>query len=136
MPSDGQAVGTLVTGNSLVDDLPPAEVNRVVAQALAEDLPWGDLTSDHLIPADQLGVGRIEGRQPGVLAGLAVAKAVFLQLDPALTFAGHVSDGEPVHAGQSIATVAGSLRSLLQGERVALNFLQRLSGIATSTNHY
>ena len=125
-----------MAGNSVGFDLPLAEVNRVVAQALAEDLPWGDLTSDHLIPADQRGVGRIEGRQPGVLAGLAVARAVFAQVDPSLEFAEYCADGEQLRAGQTIATVAGSLRSLLQGERVALNFLQRLSGIATATNRY
>lgn len=116
--------------------LPRAEVASVVARALAEDLPWGDLTSDAVIPADQPGIGRIEARRDGVLAGLPVAVEVFHQVDPALGVEAQVEDGARLAPGQVIATVRGSLRSLLKGERVALNFLQRLSGIATATNAY
>lgn len=117
-------------------ELPSAEVDRIVAQALAEDLPWGDVTSDNLIPSDQPGVGRIEAREPGVLAGLAVARTVFAQVDPSLRFEARVGDGARLEPGQVVANVSGSLRSLLRGERVALNFLQRLSGIATITDRY
>ncbi len=117
-------------------ELPLAEVERIVRQALAEDLPWGDVTSDSLIPGDQLGIGRIEAREPGVLAGLPVARAVFAQLDSALDFEAGVEDGARLQAGQVIAQVRGPLRSLLRGERVALNFLQRMSGIATLTDRY
>lgn len=116
--------------------LPPAEVQAVVARALAEDLPWGDISSDGVIPADQPGIGRIEARRNGVLAGLPVAVEVFRQVDPALRFEARLPDGSRLAPGQPIATIRGSLRSLLKGERVALNFLQRLSGIATVTNAY
>jgi nicotinate-nucleotide pyrophosphorylase (carboxylating) len=116
--------------------VPIAEVERIVGQALAEDLPWGDVTSDHLIPLDQPGVGRIEARQAGVLAGLPIASLVFRQVDPTLNFEAHCADGIRLQPGERIATITGSLRSLLRGERVALNFLQRLSGIATATDWY
>ncbi len=117
-------------------ELPSAEVDRIVTRALAEDLPWGDVTSDNLIPDDQPGVGRIEARAPGVLAGLPVARTLFAQVDPSLHFEARVDDGARVEPGQVVANVSGSLRSLLRGERVALNFLQRLSGIATITDRY
>ncbi|HEX5417502.1 MAG TPA: carboxylating nicotinate-nucleotide diphosphorylase, partial [Chloroflexota bacterium] len=116
--------------------LNPAEVSRVVAQALAEDLPWGDVTSDNLIPAGQPGVGRIEARQPGVLAGLGVAREVFAQVDPSLEFVERQEDGARLAPGERVAEIRGSLRSLLRGERVALNLLQRMSGVATVTARY
>jgi nicotinate-nucleotide pyrophosphorylase (carboxylating) len=116
--------------------LPQVEVRRVVAQALAEDLPWGDVTSDNLIPADQFGAGRLEARQSGILAGLPLALETFAQIDPELQLETRESDGAELEPGQIIAIVRGSIRSLLRAERVALNFLQRLSGVATSTSHY
>lgn len=117
---------------------PPAaaEVTRVVAQALAEDLPWGDVTSDNLIPVDQRGIGRIEARQAGVLAGLALARTTFEQVDPSLEFVSRLVDGARLAPGDRVAEIRGSLRSLLRGERVALNLLQRLSGVATTTARY
>lgn len=117
-------------------ELPAAEVNRIVALALAEDVPWGDVTSDNLIPLDQEGIGRIEARERGVVAGLPIARAVFTQVDPSLRFVSHVKDGTHVSPAQVVADVRGSLRSILRGERVALNFLQRLSGIATTTSRF
>ena len=116
--------------------LPLSEVRRVVANALAEDLPWGDVTSDNLIPTDQPGVAQVEARQTGIIAGLPVAQIVFEQVDPRLTFVAQCADGTRVESGDIIARVTGSLRSLLRAERVALNFLQRLSGIATQTDRY
>ncbi len=117
-------------------ELPSAEVDRIVRLAIAEDMPWGDVTSDNLIPGDQLGVGRVEARERGILAGLPVARAVFAQVDPSLQFIAHAVEGARLERGQIVAEVRGSLRSLLRGERVALNFLQRLGGIATITNRY
>jgi len=117
-------------------DLPMTAVADLVARALAEDIPWGDVTSDNLIPVAQQGVGRIEARQNGILAGLPVARAVFAQVDPGLEFEPRLSDGMTLQPGQIVATVRGSLRTLLRGERVALNLLQRLSGIATVTDRY
>jgi nicotinate-nucleotide pyrophosphorylase (carboxylating) len=117
-------------------DLPESEVRRAVAQALAEDLAWGDVTSDNLIPVNQLGTARIEARQSGVLAGLPIALETFAQVDPSLQVETRTSDGARLEPGQVIALIRGSLRSLLRGERVALNFLQRLSGVATATSRY
>ncbi|HLZ10822.1 MAG TPA: carboxylating nicotinate-nucleotide diphosphorylase [Chloroflexota bacterium] len=116
--------------------LAPEEVRKAVARALAEDLPWGDVTTDNLIPYGQAGVGRLEARQSGILAGLPLALETFAQLDPDLRIETQVSDGTRLAPGQIIALVRGSLRSLLRGERVALNFLQRLSGVATSTDGF
>ncbi|HVB97603.1 MAG TPA: carboxylating nicotinate-nucleotide diphosphorylase [Chloroflexota bacterium] len=117
-------------------DLPMTAVADLVARALAEDIPWGDVTSENLIPVAQQGVGRIEARQNGILAGLPVARAVFAQVDPGLEFEPRLSDGMTLQPGQIVATLRGSLRTLLRGERVALNLLQRLSGIATVTDRY
>jgi nicotinate-nucleotide pyrophosphorylase (carboxylating) len=119
-----------------VTGVPAAEIERLVATALHEDLPWGDVTSEVLIPLGQVGTGRIEARQAGILAGLPVTREVFRQVDPTLTFEAKCDDGSWLSPGQVIATIEGSLRSLLAGERVALNYLQRLSGIATSTDRY
>lgn len=117
-------------------DLPITAVDEIVTRALAEDIPWGDVTSDNLIPVAQQGVGRIEARQNGILAGLPVARAVFAQVDPGLEFEPYTSDGLALQPGQIVATLRGSVRTLLRGERVALNLLQRLSGIATITDRY
>jgi len=116
--------------------LNPAEVQRIVAQALAEDLPWGDVTSDNLIPPDQLGRARIEARQRGVLAGLPVAAIVFAQVDPTVEFVARLDDGASLQPGERIAEIRGPLRSLLRGERVALNLLQRMGGVASITARF
>jgi nicotinate-nucleotide pyrophosphorylase (carboxylating) len=115
-------------------DPPISAVREAVARALAEDLGvLGDLTSTALIPADAVGVGHFAARRPGVLAGSATAGEVFAQLDPAVSVTWAVADGDRLSAGQRIGTVAGPLRSILTGERSALNFLGHLSGIATLT---
>jgi nicotinate-nucleotide pyrophosphorylase (carboxylating) len=116
--------------------VPATEIERLVTAGLREDLPWGDVTSDVLIPSDQLGTGRIEARHAGVLAGLPVAREVFRQVDSTLSFESKCQDGARLSPRLVIATIEGPLRSLLAGERVALNFLQRLSGIATLTDRY
>ncbi len=115
-------------------DPPISAVREAVARALAEDLGvLGDLTSTALIPAEALGVGHFVARRPGVLAGTAVAAEVFAQLDPAVSVTWAAADGDGLSAGQRIGTVTGPLRSVLTGERSALNFLGHLSGIATLT---
>ncbi len=115
-------------------DPPVTAVRDAVGRALAEDLGvLGDLTSTALIPADAVGTGHFVARAPGVLAGTAAATEVFAQLDPAVTVAWAASDGHPLTAGQRLARVHGPLRSVLTGERSALNFLGHLSGIATLT---
>jgi nicotinate-nucleotide pyrophosphorylase (carboxylating) len=111
-------------------------VTEIVKRALEEDLGAGDLTSSALFtPADR-GRGEIIARQEGIIAGLPVAGLAFQMIPPGCTFTPLVTDGSQVAAGQRVARVEGSLVALLGAERVALNFLQRLSGIATMTSRY
>ena len=118
-------------------DPPISAVREAVTRALAEDLGvLGDLTSTALIPADASGTAHFVARRAGVLAGITVATEVFAQLDPAVTVTWVAADGDRLSAGQRVGTVSGSLRSLLTGERSALNFLGHLSGIATVTAAY
>jgi len=116
--------------------LTPALLTRVVGAALEEDAPWGDLTSTALLPADATATADLVAREPGVLAGGDVFAAAFTLTDPSTVVDLHVADGDAFAAGDVLATVTGSARSLLTAERVALNFTQRLSGIATLTAAY
>jgi nicotinate-nucleotide pyrophosphorylase (carboxylating) len=117
--------------------LSPLLVERAVAAALEEDLgAVGDLTTDAIVPAEAYGEAAIVARQAGVIAGLDLAEAAFKALDPDISFVGVVKDGGAVDSGGTIATVAGKTRALLTAERTALNFLGRLSGIATLTAAY
>jgi quinolinate synthase len=104
--------------------------------AIAEDLGPGDATSESTLPADLLLQGRIVAKEAGVVAGLPVVAAVFREVDPSLRFVAHVSDGAEVVPGELVAEVSGPARSLLAAERIALNFLQRLSGVATLTRRF
>jgi nicotinate-nucleotide pyrophosphorylase (carboxylating) len=113
--------------------LPVDAVRRAVAEALAEDDAWRDVTTAALVPPDQQGRAVIIAKASGVLAGLPVVEAVFHALDPSLTFELAVADGARLSPGQVVARVAGALSPILRGERVALNFLQRMSGVATHT---
>lgn len=115
--------------------LPDAE-RATIAAALAEDAagaPAGDVTSRRLVPPDAHGAAEIRAKAAGVLAGLAVAAEVLHQVDPDVRFAASAADGDRVTPGTVVARAEGRLASLLAGERVALNFLQRMSGIATLT---
>ena len=114
----------------------PAWLREMVRRALAEDLGPGDVTSQACLPADLVGRARIEAREAGVMSGLAVAEEVFRQLSAAVSFRALVAEGETFPAGARLAELEGPVRDLLAGERVALNFLQRLSGIATLTRRY
>ena len=116
--------------------LTSALLTRVVGAALEEDAPWGDLTSTALLPADATATADLVAREPGVLAGGDVFAEAFMLTDPATVVDLHVADGDAFAAGDVLATVTGSARSLLTAERVALNFTQRLSGIATLTAAY
>lgn len=112
-------------------------IRRAATRAIAEDLgDRGDLTSIATVPADRDGAADFTVRRGGVIAGLDVAREVFRQVDPRVTFAAMAADGDQVDAGDVIATVEGSLRSILTAERTALNFLGHLSGIATQTRAY
>ena len=116
--------------------LPRQELRRIVETALAEDLAWGDATVDAIIPADLKARGTIVAREDGVLAGIEVASEVFRTVDSSVQFQPLAADGDEVHRGQELASVRGSAAGILSSERVALNFLQRLSGVSSLTSRY
>lgn len=111
-------------------------VDRIILQALEEDLGAGDLTTDGIIGPEVYGTAVLETREPIVLAGLDVFKRSFTILDSKLEFETYCSDGEKAPKGRIIARVTGAMRTILKGERTALNFIQRMSGIATMTQKY
>jgi nicotinate-nucleotide pyrophosphorylase (carboxylating) len=114
--------------------LPRPLIEPLVQAALVEDLGRaGDVTTDAIVPADAVAKAAIVARQPGVIAGLDLAALAFELTDPRMRFEARVTDGVFVSAGDELAVIAGPARALLTGERVALNFLGRLSGIATAT---
>lgn len=112
-------------------------LKKTVAEALTEDLGLaGDVTSQAIMPENLLGEAVIVAKQPGVVAGLFVAEAVFHALDADTDFDARVEDGDEVEPDQIVARLSGNLLSILSCERVALNFLAHLSGIATVTREY
>ena len=111
-------------------------LKKLVEHALFEDLGPGDVTSEATISPESLSIAAMLAKQDLVLAGLDVARAVFLYLDPDIQFTPFAHDGERVKAGTEIAKLSGNTRALLAAERVALNLLQHLSGIATLTAKY
>ncbi|MHB0879004.1 MAG: carboxylating nicotinate-nucleotide diphosphorylase [Anaerolineae bacterium] len=111
-------------------------MDAVVRRALAEDIGDGDFTSLWTIPANARATATFLAKQSGVVAGLDVVRSVFAQVDATCTVAFSVGDGDTVASGQRFGSVAGPARALLSGERTALNFLQRMSGIATATRAY
>jgi nicotinate-nucleotide pyrophosphorylase (carboxylating) len=117
-------------------DMGWSQIERIVDAALAEDLGQGDITTDTLVPADQVIGSFIVSRGEGVLAGIGVALAVFERVDRAVEFRELLSDGSKIGAGARLAEVRGRAAAILGAERVALNFVQRLSGIATLTARY
>ncbi len=116
--------------------LTAATLARVVGAALEEDAPWGDLTSSVLLPADASAIADLVAREPGVFSGGEVFAAAFSLTDEGLAVDVHVGDGDSFAPGDVLASVSGSARSILTAERVALNFTQRMSGIATLTASY
>lgn len=110
-------------------------VRQDVADALAEDIGDGDITAA-LVPAERVAHARVISREHGVICGRAWVDEVFRQLDPAVAVTWHVTDGEPVIPDRLLFELKGPARSLLTGERTALNFLQLLSGVATRCRHY
>lgn len=114
--------------------LPRPTIEPIVAAALREDLSHaGDLTTDAIVPADATATVRLVSREPGVVAGLPVAQLAWELLDPSVRLDVHLPDGSRVAPGDAIAAITGPARALLTGERVALNFLGHLSGVATGT---
>jgi nicotinate-nucleotide pyrophosphorylase (carboxylating) len=110
-------------------------LDELIKQALAEDIGSGDHTSLSTIPATATGKAQLLIKADGVVAGIEVARKVFEILDPSLQFTPLMIDGTKVTDGDIVFTLSGSSRSILTGERLALNFMQRLSGIATATRH-
>jgi nicotinate-nucleotide pyrophosphorylase (carboxylating) len=112
------------------------ELQRKIEEWLQEDIGFGDITTLSTIPEEEQGVGILYAKEAGMIAGLPIAGQVFATVDPSLAFKQTVEEGAVVEKGQKIAEVSGSVRSILSGERLALNLLQRLSGIATRTQAY
>jgi nicotinate-nucleotide pyrophosphorylase (carboxylating) len=111
-------------------------LKNLIESALSEDLGEGDVTSEAIIPADASATAEIKAKQDLVLAGIDVAREVFHHLDPSIKFEQLAKDGDKIKTGAVLARVSGKTRVLLAGERVALNVLQHLSGIATLTARY
>jgi len=112
------------------------KAEELVDHALAEDWAWGDVTTQALIPAEAEGKASFIAKSAGVVAGIEVVHLVFSRVDPSLKFRALLRDGDKLQHGTEIAVIEGKVGSILRGERVALNFLQRLSGIATETSRY
>ncbi|SHG44362.1 nicotinate-nucleotide pyrophosphorylase [carboxylating] [Thermosyntropha lipolytica DSM 11003] len=105
----------------------------LIRRALQEDIGHGDITTENLIPPEHQSCGEFIAKAEGILAGIEVCRAVFAYLDKSIAFEALKQDGDQVRKGEVIARVRGNTRCLLMGERLALNFLQRMSGIATKT---
>ena len=116
--------------------LPEEEIDSIITRALAEDLGHGDITSEILIPSGLEGKATILIKENGIVAGVEIAGKVFLRIDPSLQFNILIRDGTRVKSGDMVATIFGRVISILKAERVALNFLQKLSGIASQTAQY
>ena len=114
----------------------PAILEKLIRKALKEDIGRGDITSEAIIPPDLKFTGKIIAKEDGLIAGLEVAGRCFQLLNPEIEFLTQVEDGASVQRGEIIALLKGSARDILMAERVALNFLQRMSGIATVTRKF
>jgi len=112
------------------------KAEELVDHALAEDWAWGDVTTQALIPPEAESKATFIAKSPGVVAGIEVAHLVFARVDASLKFHALLHDGDKLERGTRIGAIEGKVGSILRGERVALNFLQRLSGIATETSRY
>ncbi|MGR3294862.1 MAG: carboxylating nicotinate-nucleotide diphosphorylase, partial [Candidatus Bathyanammoxibius sp.] len=112
------------------------EIEQLIDMAIREDVGGGDVTTDSLVPEWLEARAEFVAKEPGVVAGLPVAEHVYRKVDGGVFFKYAVDDGARVLPGRVIATVSGPARGIMSGERVALNFLQRLSGIATTTARY
>ncbi len=116
--------------------LTASTIDSALRIALDEDAPWGDITGEVFIPESASAKADLRAREDGVLAGLEVFARAFTLLDPTVTVELAAADGDAFTTGQVLATVAGPARAVLQAERIALNFCQRMSGIATQTRAF
>ena len=120
----------------LIEPPPVGAIAAVVRTALSEDRAGDDVTTQAVVGPELVARGRLVAREAGVVCGLVVARYVFATLDERATLETHVADGDGVDAGAVLATVTGPAQAILSGERTALNFVQRLSGVATLTRRY
>ena len=120
----------------MLPQLDPAAFDSLLDLALAEDVGSGDVTTNALVPESGRATGQFVVRRPAVVCGLPVARAVFARLSSEVDLRGVVDEGAGVEAGSAIATIRGPARAILTGERLALNFLQRLSGVATAARRF
>ena len=111
-------------------------IKQLISKSIQEDISHGDITTDSLIPPESNGLAVIVAKDSGILAGIHIAIEVFFQIDPDITYNMFVNDGDQVKNGDIVAELKGKTKSLLKAERLALNFLQRASGIATETGEY
>ncbi|MBA7534566.1 putative nicotinate-nucleotide pyrophosphorylase [carboxylating] [subsurface metagenome] len=111
-------------------------IDKIVEKALLEDIGTGDITSEFIIPSNIKAKGIIKTSEEGVVAGLDIAHLIFKKLDSEIIFQEKIKNGAKVARGKVLAEISGSARTILKGERVALNFLQRMSGIATITSKF
>lgn len=116
--------------------LSDAAIEAVVRAALDEDAPWGDITSELFVPAEAVAMAELNAREAGVFSGGAVVVATFAAVDPEISVNVRLADGDRFEAGDVIAIVIGPARGVLRGERIALNLVQRMSGITTLTASY
>ena len=111
-------------------------IQQLIVRALSEDIGPGDVTTEAIISVESMSTATMLAKQEMVLAGLEMSREVFRQLDPTIEFTPCAKDGDRIHAGTDLARLSGHTRALLMGERVALNLLQHMSGIATLTAKY
>lgn len=114
----------------------PKYIQQIVRAALKEDIGEGDITTNSLIPKDLKSQARLIAKDNGIICGMAIAEQVFKTLNPSIRFKALVHDGQKVAKSQVLAEIKGASRALLTGERVAINFLSYLSGIASETRFY
>ncbi len=119
--------------NTLLQDF---IIEEHIKNALKEDIGFGDITTDYLYPEEAEITAELRTRQDGILCGIEIAKKVFKILDKDIVFEQYYRDGEKIKSGDILAKISGSARAILTGERTSLNYIQRLSGIATETRKY
>ena len=125
-----------ITFEPITEALSPETIDAIITSALAEDIGAGDVTTDAVIPGEMTCRGKIVCKEDGVIAGLSIAQRVFQMVDERIQFDAKTKDGEKVQEDQIVARLYGPARGILKGERVGLNFLQHLSGIATMTARF
>ena len=113
-----------------------SRIERLIEEALMEDLGIGDITTDAIVPGDERGLGEIRAKESGVIAGVEIASQTFHLVDPNLAFTSVAADGSSIKPGTVVASIEGPVAGILKAERTALNILQRMSGIATLTRKF